>query len=66
MCPLNVQDDRIDVVYMPGIGVDLQLTGLTRGDTGTYKCTVNVNKKAIDVTHTVGFNLEGILLNFYI
>ncbi|XP_023340168.1 lachesin [Eurytemora carolleeae] len=29
------QDDRIDVVYMPGIGVDLQLTGLTRGDTGS-------------------------------
>ena len=40
---------------MPGIGVDLRLTGLTRGDTGTYKCTVNVNKKAIDVTHMVGF-----------
>ena len=42
-------------MHLPGIGVDLQLTGLTRGDTGTYKCTVNVHKKAIDITHMVGF-----------
>ena len=48
-----LQDARLSVSYAPLRGANITLADLRGGDSGRYRCTLNFNKKALTVEHTL-------------
>ena len=48
-----LQDARLSVSYAPLRGANIPLADLRGGDSGRYRCTLNFNKKALTVEHTL-------------
>ena len=56
-----LNDERIVLEHQPRHGVNITIVNLRGEDSGLYKCTLNFNKKALQVKHKLQVEGEKLL-----